>query len=187
MTGRQRTNKPSINYLFPYMSTSKFTSILQICMKLSGSKSLYMIILYIHIYIYIVVKLHFCMFWWISNTPLKTNMEPKKWRFGCLIQMIFLFFWGWLSGEACMISVSKGAPRWIVLMLIRYKATGHSWAKFRLASRTGAIGKKESLTSHDRFPPNGSVLEGKWDPLLQGNLGWWNIIIWPDYMYRPEN
>ena len=26
-------------------------------------------------------------------------------------------------------------------------------------------------TSHDRFPPKGSCLEGKWDPLFQGNLG----------------
>ena len=25
---------------------------------------------------------------------------------------------------------------------------------------------------HDRFPSKGSVLEGKWDPLFQGNLGW---------------
>ncbi len=33
---------------------------------------------------------------------------------------------------------------------------------------------------HDRFSPKGSVLEGKWDPLFQGNLGWWNIIIWPE-------
>ena len=27
-------------------------------------------------------------------------------------------------------------------------------------------------TSHDRFPPKGSKLEVKWDPLFQGNLGW---------------
>ena len=27
-------------------------------------------------------------------------------------------------------------------------------------------------TSHDRVPPKGSVLEGKWDPLFQGNPGW---------------
>ena len=27
-------------------------------------------------------------------------------------------------------------------------------------------------TSHDRFPPKGSVWEGKWDPLFQGYLGW---------------
>ena len=27
-------------------------------------------------------------------------------------------------------------------------------------------------TSHDRFPPNGG--------LARENLGWWNIIIWPD-------
>ncbi len=23
-------------------------------------------------------------------------------------------------------------------------------------------------------------MEGKWDPLFQGNLGWWNILIWPE-------
>ena len=34
-------------------------------------------------------------------------------------------------------------------------------------------------TSHD-LTPKGSVWEGKWDPLFQGYLGWWNIIIWPD-------
>ena len=27
---------------------------------------------------------------------------------------------------------------------------------------------------------------GKWDPLFQGNLGWWNIIIWPENMYVDE-
>ncbi len=32
--------------------------------------------------------------------------------------------------------------------------------------------------------PNGGELWRKWDPLFQGNLGWWNIIIWPDiYIY----
>ncbi len=33
-------------------------------------------------------------------------------------------------------------------------------------------------TSHDRFPPNGGLVMEF--PLFQGNLGWWNIIIWPD-------
>ena len=33
-------------------------------------------------------------------------------------------------------------------------------------------------TSHDRFPPNGGLVREI--PLFQGNLGWWNIIIWPD-------
>ena len=33
-------------------------------------------------------------------------------------------------------------------------------------------------TSHDRFPPNGRLVREI--PLFQGNLGWWNIIIWPD-------
>ncbi len=35
-------------------------------------------------------------------------------------------------------------------------------------------------TSHDRFSPIASW--GREIPLLQGNLGWWNIIIWPDWM-----
>ncbi len=41
-------------------------------------------------------------------------------------------------------------------------------------------------TSHDLTPNGGLVRE---IPLFQGNLGWWNIIIWPDwYTYtRSEN
>ena len=37
-------------------------------------------------------------------------------------------------------------------------------------------------TSHECFfnPKKGSFLERKWDPLVQGNLGWWNITIWAD-------
>ncbi len=34
-------------------------------------------------------------------------------------------------------------------------------------------------TSHDLTPNGGLVRE---IPLFQGNLGWWNIIIWPDNM-----
>ena len=33
---------------------------------------------------------------------------------------------------------------------------------------------------HEFSPSKGSFLEGKWDPLFQENLAWWNIIIWPD-------
>ena len=33
-------------------------------------------------------------------------------------------------------------------------------------------------TSHDLTPNGGLVRD---IPLFQGNLGWWNIIIWPDY------
>ena len=32
-------------------------------------------------------------------------------------------------------------------------------------------------TSHDRFPQNGGLVREI--PLFQGNLGWWNILIWP--------
>ena len=28
------------------------------------------------------------------------------------------------------------------------------------------------------FPRKGSILEGKWHPLIQGHLGWWNIMIY---------
>ena len=35
-------------------------------------------------------------------------------------------------------------------------------------------------TSHDRFPPNGGLFQGN-PRKFQGNLGWWNIIIWPGY------
>ena len=41
-------------------------------------------------------------------------------------------------------------------------------------------------TSHDLTPKGSQEREM---PLLQGNLGWWNIIIWPDtmanWMWRP--
>ena len=39
-------------------------------------------------------------------------------------------------------------------------------------------------TSHGSLTPKGSFLEGKWDPLFQAYLGWWNIIIWPDRFGR---
>ena len=35
-------------------------------------------------------------------------------------------------------------------------------------------------TSHDLIP-NGGL--GRGIPLFQGNLGWWNIIIWPDWLH----
>ncbi len=34
-------------------------------------------------------------------------------------------------------------------------------------------------TSHDLTPNGGLVRE---IPLFQGNLGWWNIIIWPEWL-----
>ena len=37
-------------------------------------------------------------------------------------------------------------------------------------------------TSHDRFPPNGGLVREI--PLFQGNLGWWNIIIWPAQAFK---
>ena len=39
-------------------------------------------------------------------------------------------------------------------------------------------------TSHDRFPPQ-MVANSKGNPrLFQGNRGWWNIIIWPEFSKR---
>ena len=39
--------------------------------------------------------------------------------------------------------------------------------------------------------PQKVAKEGKWDPLLQENPGWWNIIIWldtfPETYISPEN
>ena len=35
-------------------------------------------------------------------------------------------------------------------------------------------------TSRDRFSPNAGLVREI--PLFQGNLGWWNIIIGPDYV-----
>jgi len=39
-------------------------------------------------------------------------------------------------------------------------------------------------TSHDLTPNGGLVRE---IPLFQGNLGWLNIIIWPEFVYFKEN
>ena len=39
-------------------------------------------------------------------------------------------------------------------------------------------------TSHDLTPNGGLVRE---IPLFQGNLGWWNIIIWPDIWTRDSS
>ena len=46
----------------------------------------------------------------------------------------------------------------------------------RIYTKSGQI----IATSHDLTPNGGLVRE---IPLFQGNLGWWNIIIWPDQMH----
>ena len=40
---------------------------------------------------------------------------------------------------------------------------------FNDGKKSGQISSRPHTTD---FPPKGSVLEGKWDPLFQGNLGW---------------
>ena len=44
----------------------------------------------------------------------------------------------------------------------------------------GILSGQIIATSHDLTPNGGLVRE---IPLFQENLGWWNIIIWPDIMY----
>ena len=48
---------------------------------------------------------------------------------------------------------------------------------FVVAIKSGQI----IATSHDLTPNGGLVREF---PLFQGNLGWWNIIIWPDKIWE---
>ena len=48
------------------------------------------------------------------------------------------------------------------------------WARLNIYRITYIWSNYSDLTRPG--PPKGSVLEGKWDPLFQGNLGWWNII-----------
>ena len=36
------------------------------------------------------------------------------------------------------------------------------------------------LVKWHEFSPQKVAKEGTWDPSFQGNLGWWNIIFWPD-------
>ena len=73
-------------------------------------------------------KLHFSMFWWISNTPLKTHMEPKKWRLDSddfpfqggefhvnHVSIYMHIFLKWICRQC------RRVARWIVLMLILYR------------------------------------------------------------------
>ncbi len=62
-------------------------------------------------------------------------------------------------------------------------AEGPKWHEGDLFWRedhsTGQISSRPHTTD---FPPNGGLVREI--PLFQGNLGWWNIIIWPDiYIY----
>ena len=60
-------------------------------------------------------------------------------------------------------------------------------ANFNMEPKNHPIEKENHLagqiiaTSHDLTPNGGLVRE---IPLFQGNLGWWNIIIWPDLASR---
>ena len=58
--------------------------------------------------------------------------------------------------------------------------TSHEWHVWIILSFTGWLVHQSGqiiATSHDLTPNGGLVRE---IPLFQGNLGWWNIIIWPD-------
>ena len=101
----------------------------------------------------------------VWNTPPKfTNMTGWK------IQP-------WIS--RCIISYSKIGGIFQLVMLV------NSGCNF--SCRSGILGLRyatqlmvSKILTRVFGPPQGSVLEGKWDPLFQGIPDWWNIIIWPD-------
>ena len=59
--------------------------------------------------------------------------------------------------------------------------------KMRICGRycTDILSGQTIATSHD-LTRNGGLV--RYIPLFQGNLGWWNIIIWPEYYtFQPFN
>ena len=76
------------------------------------------------------------------------------------------------GGEIC----ESAQPRWIYLFSCRRcRELG------RLSRCMGA-----SMPWNRPGRPKGSFFGfGKWDPLFEGNLAWWNILIWPEcLLYR---
>ena len=73
---------------------------------------------------------------------------------------------GWFEHHSCL--------RWDWVILMNEKFA--QWCK---PITSGQI----IATSHDLTPNGGLVREIH---LFQGNLGWWNIIIWPDHMLRTK-
>ncbi len=57
-------------------------------------------------------------------------------------------------------------------------STDHCWNVGIQRSHFANKGCQIIATSHGSLTPNGGLVREI--PLFQGNLGWWNIIIWPD-------
>ena len=108
----------------------------------------------------------------VKSSPLKTH-QPFFWA--PFIRLFFVHFWGGdatttatytYQAEACECTGCLVDLGWIWLDGSLYDSNPN----------TGQI----IATSHELTPNGGLVRE---IPLFQGNLGWWNIIIWPETMH----
>ena len=87
------------------------------------------------------------------------------------------FYWPW---PLCSLAIET--PRMGGLgagVLDQQGKKGNAWMSQRVSKWLMGSGQI-IVTSHDLTPDGGLVRE---IPLFQGNLGWWNIIIWPDGLY----
>ena len=77
----------------------------------------------------------------------------------------------WESPSTMSFSISMASLPCCELYIMRWRRSGDSQSlkKHRDWSR-------QSIATSAEVTPKCSFLEGKWDPLFQGNLGWWNII-----------
>ena len=86
-------------------------------------------------------------------------------------------FWSWNQSLLCqevnaeVAEASKGEG-------VLSKSKSHPSNKTVDQYQSGQI----IATLHDRFPPKGGLVRKI--HLFQGNLGWWNIIIWPDQLIQ---
>ena len=75
----------------------------------------------------------------------------------------------------------------IVFHCLRVVAVPHADATWGANSRSNGAelleGKRHDLT-RPIYPPNGGLVREI--PLFQGNLGWWNMIIWPDNLIQQK-
>ena len=84
-------------------------------------------------------------------------------KYSMTMDPMILWVWGWpiLRAKNTIRGASK---RWCIFPLLLQ--LNQIWSNYSDLARV--------------FTPNGGLVREV--PLFQGNLGWWNIIIWPDQM-----
>ena len=125
-------------------------------------------------------------FKWVENPP---TSQPRTDMLTICIYVIYMptkkTAIAWCCCEFSFFSRyrKRRVRNWRILKqhFLETRTSRHKW-KPPPAAVGEAVGWWNSsgqiiATSHDLTPNGGLVRE---IPLFQGNLGWWNIIIWPD-------